>query len=49
MPKAKVKLSQFSCALCGRRLPVEQYLYSRFTGQRYCLPGQCKTDRKGTA
>jgi len=35
---AKQKLSQFRCALCGRKLPVEQYVYSRHTGNRYCLP-----------
>jgi len=42
MPKAKVKLSQFRCALCGRKLPVEQYVYSRHTGARYCLPTEAK-------
>lgn len=43
---AKPKLSQFRCAKCGRKLPVEQYVYSRFTGQRYCWPGACKAKRK---
>jgi hypothetical protein len=42
----KVKLSEFRCALCRRRLPQEQYVYSRHTGNRYCLEGKCKTDRK---
>jgi hypothetical protein len=45
----KVKLSEHRCALCGRRLPQEQWVYSRHTDQRYCLEGQCKTDRKGKA
>jgi len=40
MPKAK--LSQFTCGLCGRKLPVEQYVYSRHTGARYCLPTEAK-------
>jgi hypothetical protein len=42
----KVKLSQFTCGLCGRKLPVEQYVYSRHTGARYCLPGRCKPRQK---
>jgi hypothetical protein len=42
MPKVKVKLSGFRCALCGRKLPIEEYVYSRFTGNRYCLEGKCK-------
>ena len=42
----KVKLSQFRCALCGRKLPQEQWVFSRHSGNRYCLEGQCKTDRK---
>jgi len=48
MPKAKAKLSQFRCALCGRKLPQEQYVYSRHTGNRYCLPtrAECKPRRK---
>jgi hypothetical protein len=46
MPKAKVKLSDYSCAQCGRRLPQEEWVYSRFTGNRYCLEGQCKAKKK---
>jgi len=48
----KVKLSQFRCALCGRKLPQEQYVYSRHTGARYCLPTEpkCKPKKcKGVA
>jgi len=33
------KLSQFRCAICRRRLPQDQWVYSRHTGNRYCLPG----------
>jgi len=46
MPKAKVRYSQFRCGLCNRKLPVEQYVYSRHTGARYCLPGKCKSRQK---
>lgn len=35
----KVKLSTYRCAICRRRLPQEQWVYSRHTGNRYCLPG----------
>lgn len=44
---AKQKLSDYRCAICRRRLPQEQWVYSRHTGNRYCLPGaKCKPDRK---
>ena len=40
----KVKLSEHRCAICRRRLPTEQWVFSRHTGNRYCLPGaKCKT------
>lgn len=47
--KQKVKLSQYRCAKCSRKLPVERYVYSRFTGSRYCWPGECKAPKKGDA
>jgi len=27
----------YSCALCGKRVREGQYVYSRFTGNRYCI------------
>jgi hypothetical protein len=41
-------MSRFSCGCCGRRLPAERYIYSRWTGSRYCWPGECRK-RKGTS
>jgi len=38
--------SAYRCARCGRRLKVGQYVYSKFTGQRYCFAGHCKGDKK---
>lgn len=34
----------YHCARCGRILKIEpgKYVYSTFTGQRYCLVGHCK-------
>jgi hypothetical protein len=48
----KVKLSRFKCGKCGRTLPQDRYVFSRFTGERYCYEGECKktpTRRKGDA
>jgi hypothetical protein len=50
MAKTKQKLSDYRCAQCGRRLPQDEWVYSRFTGNRYCLEGKCKKPRhKGDA
>ena len=46
MTVAKRRLSQFRCNLCGRKLPQEEYVYSRHTGKHYCLEGKCKPRRK---
>ena len=46
MPKAKVKLSQYRCAICRRKLPQDQWVYSRHTGNRYCFDGKCKAPTK---
>lgn len=35
----------YHCALCGKRLKENQWIYSRFTGNRYC-PNDCKPKRK---
>jgi len=39
------KLTKFRCGLCGRRLPENEYVYSRFTNTRYCLEGKCRKTR----
>ena len=39
------KLSDYRCAQCGRRLPQDEWVYSRFTGNRYCLEGKCRSNR----
>ncbi len=38
----------YCCARCGRRLKLEpgRYVYSTFTGERYCLVGHCKGDKR---
>jgi hypothetical protein len=36
--KSQPKLSEHRCGVCGRRLRQEQWVYSRHTGNRYCLP-----------
>ena len=48
MPATKVKLTDHRCAICRRKLPSEQWVFSRHTGNRYCLPGtKCNpSDRK---
>jgi hypothetical protein len=38
--------SAFNCARCGRKLKDGRWVYSRFTGHRYCFAGHCKGDRK---
>lgn len=40
------KLTRYRCALCGRRLREGAYVYSRWTGNRYCATIDCKTKRK---
>jgi len=47
----KVPLSDYRCAVCGKRLPKEQWVYSRHTGNRYCLPtnDKCKPRQKESA
>jgi hypothetical protein len=29
----------YTCARCGRKLKTGRWVYSRFTGFRYCWPG----------
>ena len=36
------------CALCGRKLPAGEWVYSRWTRAHYCYPGRCKKRRKTT-
>ena len=38
----------YHCAICGRRLSPERWVYSRFTGNRFCWPGECRK-RRGAA
>jgi len=41
--ESKVKrppLTDHRCACCGRRLRRECWVFSRHTGNRYCLPGE---------
>jgi hypothetical protein len=45
-PDVEGAMSRFACGCCGRRLPAERYVYSRWTGSRYCWPGECRK-RKG--
>jgi len=34
----------YHCALCGRTLPHERWVYSRHTNSRYCTTGEgCAT------
>ena len=32
-----LRLTKYRCAICDARLREERYVYSRFTGSRYCL------------
>jgi DNA-directed RNA polymerase subunit RPC12/RpoP len=32
----------YRCARCGRKLKPDRYIYSRFTGNRYCFIGHCR-------
>jgi hypothetical protein len=36
------------CAVCGRKLKADHYVYSRWTKQRYCWPGEGHDRRKAT-
>lgn len=49
MRTAKRKRSTYCCALCGRQLPTDRWIYSRFTGSRYCWPGECRKYRRNRA
>lgn len=39
---SKSEYSEFRCARtgCNRRLKKDHYVYSSFTGNRYCWPGE---------
>jgi hypothetical protein len=46
------KLSRYRCAVCGRRLPEERWVFSTWTRNRYCWPSEgCSISRttKGAA
>jgi hypothetical protein len=32
-----MKARQYACARCGRRVRPERWVYSRHTGNRYCV------------
>ena len=36
----KPRLTKLRCAICDRRLREGEYVYSRFTRQRYCIDVQ---------
>jgi len=36
----------YTCGVCAKTLKDERWIYSQHTGQRYCWPGECRTDRK---
>ena len=36
------KTATYHCALCGRKLKPGRWVFSRFTGARYCWPGECR-------
>jgi len=44
MSTTKPKLTRYTCAQCGKQLR-EGYVYSRFTGNRYCPALTCKPRR----
>jgi hypothetical protein len=43
---APMSVSVYKCDRCGRRLKDGRWVYSRFTGHRYCFAGHCKGDRR---
>jgi hypothetical protein len=43
------KLTRYRCAICGARLREGGYVYSRFTGSRYCLDVKRHAKRKAKA
>lgn len=43
----KTKQRQYHCTKCGRKLKHEQWVYSKHTSSRYCLPGEgCHKPRR---
>lgn len=36
----------YRCARCNRKLRDGRWIFSRFTKQRYCWPGECKAEKK---
>jgi len=40
----KPRLTKLRCAICDRRLREGEYVYSRFTRQRYCIDVQRHTE-----
>lgn len=48
MEKPKAKLTDYRCALCGERLREGQWIFSRFTRNRYHPPGHCRGERRKT-
>ncbi len=38
--------SRFRCDRCGRRLKIDGYVTSKFTGNRYCFAGHCKDQKR---
>ena len=43
----KPALTRYRCAICQRRLREGQYVFSRWTRQRYCCDLDCKKKRRG--
>jgi hypothetical protein len=52
MSSTKKPLSRYCCAQCGKRLRGSStdggYVYSRFTGNRYCPALTCKPRKTDT-
>jgi hypothetical protein len=43
----KPRLTKLRCGICDRRLREGEYVYSRWTGERYCCDlNACKRKRK---
>lgn len=37
---ARTPKRTYACGCCGRKLKTDRYVYSSYTGNRYCWPGE---------
>ena len=44
--KTRTTYSAHRCKACGGRLPMDRYVYSRFTGNRFHYDGECRKYRR---